>query len=101
MDWAAKELKVKEKSDWYNVTREQFLEIGGNTILNKFNYSSIFLFSTIYPDYNWLPWKFSMSTLNYWGDVKNQRTFMDWAAKELNVKEMSDWYKISNKVTLP
>jgi hypothetical protein len=26
---------------------------------------------------------------------------MDWAAAQLNVKEMSDWYKITQKVILP
>jgi hypothetical protein len=32
-------------------------------------------------------------------DSNIQRKFMDWAAKQLEVKEMSDWYKVTNKVT--
>jgi hypothetical protein len=53
----------------------------------------------VYPDYNWLPWKFGKCPANYWDDVKNQRKFMDWAAKELNIKDMSDWYNVSINVT--
>jgi hypothetical protein len=56
------------------------------------------MLSTLYPDYNWLPWKFSKVPFNYWQDLKNHRKFLDWAATQLNVKEMSDWYKISQKV---
>jgi hypothetical protein len=55
----------------------------------------------MYPDRDWLPWKFDDRPLNFWDDVKKQRKFMDWAAVQLNIKEMSDWYKVTQKVTLP
>jgi hypothetical protein len=32
--------------------------------------------------------------------MKNQRKFMDWAGNQLNIKEMSDWYNITTKVTV-
>ena len=48
----------------------------------------------VYPEYDWLPWKFEKCPKKYWHDVKNERKFMDWAGKELNVKEMSDWYNL-------
>jgi hypothetical protein len=53
------------------------------------------MLSTVYPEYEWLPWKFRKSPQNYWNDLKNQQKFMDWAGKQLKVNEMSDWYKIS------
>ena len=37
----------------------------------------------------------------FWSDTTNQRKFADWAASELNVKDKSDWYKISFKVHFP
>jgi hypothetical protein len=52
----------------------------------------------MYPEYEWLPWKFDMCPNNFWEDVKNQKRFLDWAGKELKIKEMSDWYKISKYV---
>ena len=56
------------------------------------------LVTTAYPEYEWLPWKFVRCPNSYWDDEKNQRKFMEWAGKELGIKEMSDWYKISNQV---
>jgi hypothetical protein len=64
----------------------------------KYNGSPSQLLSTLFPDYEWLPWKFDKCPANYWDDVNNQRKFMEWAAKELNIKEMSDWYNINYEV---
>jgi hypothetical protein len=57
------------------------------------------LLSSLYPQKEWLPWKFSQLPSNYWDDVNNQIKFMNWAAKELKIKEMSDWYNVTTKVT--
>jgi hypothetical protein len=112
LEWAAKELKIKDMSDWYNVTYKvtlplnicfngkDFHDIGGSNLLrSKYETSLLKLLSTMYPDYNWLPWKFEKSNQNILDTVKNPRKFMDWAATQLNINEMSDWYKI--KVMLP
>ena len=56
------------------------------------------LLKHVYFEYEWLPWKFEACPRNYWDKVENQRKFMDWAGKELKIKEMSDWYKISSTV---
>ena len=58
------------------------------------------LLTEVYPEYEWLPWKFDRCVTNYWTDIKNVRKFMDWAGKQLNVKEMSDWYNVSFTVEI-
>jgi hypothetical protein len=45
-----------------------------------------------------MPWKFDVCPDNFWKYIENQRKFMDWAAQQLNIKEPSDWYKITFKV---
>jgi hypothetical protein len=75
--------------------------LGGGSFLNsKYNGSPSQLLAEIYPDYNWLPWKFGKCPQKFWDDTKNQRKFMDWAAQELNIKEMTDWHKISYQVKI-
>jgi hypothetical protein len=54
----------------------------------------------MFPDYNWLPWKFEKSPQGFWENSENRKKFMNWAAKELNIKEMKDWYKVTHKVHL-
>ena len=52
----------------------------------------------MFPNYEWLPWKFNKVSPNFWDVPQNQRKFLDWFAKELNIKEMSDWYNVSVQV---
>jgi hypothetical protein len=52
----------------------------------------------MYPDYKWLPWKFDVCPRNFWEDMKNQKWFVDWASKQLNIQEFSDWYNVTFKV---
>ncbi len=56
------------------------------------------MLSTIYPEHKWLPWKFAAAQPGFWGDKNNQKLFLDWVEKELNIQEKSDWYKVSQKV---
>ena len=53
------------------------------------------MLSQVYPDYEWLPWKFDTVPRNFWLDVNNQRKFLEWAGKELKIKDMSDWYNVT------
>jgi hypothetical protein len=71
--------------------------MGGSSLLHKFNGSISGLLSGSYPDYNWLPWKFTRCPPEFWDDLKNQGKFMEWATKQLNI-EMSDWHKVSIQV---
>ena len=72
--------------------------MGGTTLVTG-QYPLMKLLPQVYPEYDWLLWRFSgKCPRNFWEDVKNQRKFMEWAGKELNIKENSDWYKINYKV---
>ena len=67
-------------------------------VRGKYDGSISKFLATIYPDYKWLPWKFHSCPHNFWSDIKNQRWFMDWAGKQLGLKDMADWYKVTGKV---
>ena len=99
MDWAGKELGIKDMSDWYKVTTNDIMKIGvGNQFLN---HSPIHkLVTDAYPEYEWLPWRFNKCPFSYWNDLKNQRKFMDWAGKQLGIKDMNDWYNVNYKVKI-
>jgi hypothetical protein len=75
-------------------------DVGGPSLLSRYNSSISLLLQSVYPQYDWLPWKFTTCPRHYWEEVKNQRKFMEWAGKQLNVKEMSDWYKVTVKVRI-
>lgn len=65
-------------------------------LIDQYNGSPAQLLAAVYPEYDWLPWKFERTTNNYWNDLKNQRKFMDWAAKQLNITSVNDWYRVKH-----
>jgi hypothetical protein len=66
--------------------------------MQKYMDSPYQLLSTVFPEHDWLPWKFGHTPKGYWENMKNQRLFVDWAGNRLNIKEMSDWYKVKQNV---
>jgi hypothetical protein len=73
--------------------------VDGGSVLWKHNNSLALALSKVYPEYEWLPWKFEKSPNKYWDNKENQKFFMNWLAKQLNIKELNDWYKVTLKVT--
>jgi hypothetical protein len=55
---------------------------------------------SIYPEYEWLSWRFTQIPKNFWEKMENQKKFVDWAGKKLGIKEMDDWYKILREVEI-
>jgi hypothetical protein len=56
------------------------------------------MLSNLYPEQEWLPWEFAKCPRSFWDDKNNQKKYMEWAGKQLKVKEMSDWYKLTQQV---
>jgi hypothetical protein len=73
-------------------------DAGAGSVMHYYHNSPSLLISTVFPEYEWLPWKFVGCPKHYWEDVNHQKKFIHWAAKQLNFKEMSDWYKVTQKV---
>ena len=106
----AKDFNITQMSDWYKITNKVFpcfplltikqyhSLIGSSTFDKDFNSSPIQFLTSVYPDFNWLPWKFERCPRNFWDDISNQLKFIHWAANDLKIKEMSDWYNITNEV---
>jgi hypothetical protein len=71
-------------------------DLGAFSLL-KYKYNSSFpqLLRSVYPEHEWLPWKFEKVPNKSWGDTNTQRKFMDLLSKELKIKEPSDWYNIT------
>lgn len=99
VDWVGNQLGVKEMSDWYKYTLQQFTSFGSSGLIyNHYNSSLYLLLSSIYPNYEWLPWRFVNTPRNFWGQKKNQKWFLDWAGKQLGVMDYIDWYNIDINV---
>jgi hypothetical protein len=76
--------------------------VGAGGLMNNNIYkgSPALLIPAVYPEYEWLPWKFSKTTKTFWADNKSVRRFLDWAGKQLGIKELEDWNKMKITVNL-
>lgn len=70
--------------------------LGASGLLSKYKDSPSDMLSSVYPDSEWLPWKFTTQK-TYFDSVENQKKFLEWAGKQLNIQELDDWYKFSRK----
>jgi hypothetical protein len=76
--------------------KKQIESIGGSGLLSVYKGSPVHLLSTVYPEYNWLPWKFSNVPVAYWTNVNNIKQFVNWISSQLNVTNLND---ITTEVT--
>ena len=77
---------------------KDLINIGGANLLRLHSNSMIKLLSAVYPDFEWLPWKFDTILRHFWPDIENQRKFMEWAGKQLKIKDKSEWYRVTSQV---
>lgn len=65
----------------------------------KIKYSSFAqLLSTVYPEQIWLPWRFESTPKLFWDQELNCKNFLNQISFHFKIKNLSDWYKIDQKV---
>lgn len=97
--WLSAQLNKTEgdMEAWYSVTYDDFLANHGKALLNKFDYSPYQILKHVFPQFEFLPWKFSRAPRGFWEKKENQLAYMKWLAKELKREEgiPEQWYTVS------
>ncbi len=116
---AASKLTVEQYNDWYNFAPDDLNnnKNGSNTTITTeeinatstptpatptsssnwlqfYGGSLVLALETVYPEYEWQPWKFSKVSRSFWEDLSNQRRYLDQVAQELNISTVQDWYRV-------
>jgi hypothetical protein len=95
-DELANTIGLKEFEDWYVLTRDDISKNGGGGLLQSVYQNSLSTaLRSIYPQHEWLPWKFKKVPVAFWEDKGNQNYFFSWLDKVLQIKDMDDWYRVS------
>ena len=97
MDHIGRQLKFDRMDNWYAVTSGIFISLGGKTLLQKYNNSISRAISTIYSEHKWRIWKFR-TPKDYWSNKENQKEYLNWLASDLGLKNMEDWYNITEGI---
>jgi len=97
-DKLGRQLEYSSFSDWYNITKEEVIEHGGNNLLSYYEYSPVKALLSIYPEFDWIIWKFRNAVpQGFWKQKINQRQFFDWLGKQLGFNSGPDWYNITRE----
>jgi hypothetical protein len=94
-DWVADELCIEKQNDWYNFTINGVKALSSSSILSlKFKNSLFRALYKVYPEFQWLHWKFTIAPDRFWDLQTNRTQFLQWIEEELNIRSEKDWYKV-------
>lgn len=78
-DWLQLKLGFKEMDGWYTIKQEEINKHGGQGLLrHHYNCSPSKALQEVYPEHNWLLWKFNSIPKSYWDAKNHQREFLEW-----------------------
>ena len=97
MDWLSRELGFVEFEDWYNISKEQIITYGGSGLMDIYRNSPMSALKSVYPEYEWVEWRFNRVPVGFWGNSRKEKEFLEWMGKQLFVNELDDWYRVSMK----
>jgi hypothetical protein len=95
--WLGKQLGYTTIEDWYKICKNDFYKNYGGRLLCKYNGSPCHILSSVYPNYEWLFWKFTIAPQNSWDSRENQLKYITWLGEQLGYTTIEDWYQIKQK----
>jgi hypothetical protein len=95
MDWVADQEGIARPEDWYSVSSTSIKSRGGARLIsNHYGDSLVAAIKAIYPEHEWLDWKFENAPTGFWTSPMNQRRFLEWVSKQLNATTLESWFEI-------
>jgi hypothetical protein len=89
------ELGVKCLDDWYKIKPIELRNRGGGKLLDKYDDSMYRVFTSLYPEHNWVVWGFGGQVPEgFWDSRSNRRAMFDWLADRIGVQKFEDWYNV-------
>lgn len=96
MEYAMKELGITSLDDWYTVSTPKMQRTRIAGLVSKTYAGSLRrALAAVFPEHDWLEWKFSRLAPRWINDPQNARRCVDWLGKQLGLQSISDWYSVS------
>jgi hypothetical protein len=94
--WLMNKLNYTTQNDYYNLQQKSFVDNGVGSLVGWYQDSTLNLLKDLFPEFEWLPWKFTIVSKSFdWHDKNNIKLWLDWFAKEHKYICMEDWYKLT------
>lgn len=95
MQWLGETLGIREPSDWYRVTNQDFRDHGGGAFLIHYDSTVSAAIKSYLPQYDWKEWMFDKTPKGFWQERKNRRRYITWLGEQLGFQTMEDWYRVT------
>jgi hypothetical protein len=79
----------------YELSMREIVKRGGQGLMQQTGSSVLQALKMAYPEHNFQPHRFKSVPKHHWESLENQRALFDDIFKQLQFKEMSDWYSIT------
>jgi hypothetical protein len=99
LDAVQKPLNITKYEDWYSITYQKFMSVDKSLpyyIWKRGPGSLPDAVASAYPEHTWHVWKFLKVPSGFWDSRENRRKVLSYIATQLNVKELADWYRVTN-----
>eukprot|EP01122_Echinamoeba_exundans_P001384 TRINITY_DN11454_c0_g1_i1.p1 TRINITY_DN11454_c0_g1~~TRINITY_DN11454_c0_g1_i1.p1 ORF type:complete len:569 (+),score=79.95 TRINITY_DN11454_c0_g1_i1:76-1782(+) len=94
-DRLARQLSIQSKEDWYKITTTLLRRLGAASLLKGHKGSLALALTAAYPDHHWQFWKLAKEPQRYWKEPQHAREFLEWAAAEMKMQRLEDWYHVN------
>ena len=98
LEWLVKNrgMDITNYENYYKITGKLITDAGGYGLLKYTKESVIDLLQIVFPEYEWLPWRFvKIPNSFHWEDIQHCKLWCEWVYEQNNFTSMEDWYKAS------
>jgi len=95
LTWLGDLLGFKSYNDWYKISNMAMRRNNGSSLLRQYKSSARHAVMAVFNEHQWSEWKFDSVPRGWWKNKANQRKFMDWAIKQLNITDFEQYYKLT------
>ena len=94
--------KLDNPHDWYNSFSQTELKTIFKNLRHIYKYftGTHEAIRAIFPEYNFLEWKFKNISDGYFNKTENKILYLKWVGNKYNLKTLEDWYKIKKEMFL-
>lgn len=82
------QLNFKSMEDWYEISSEQIRKFGGHGVLNYYQNSPSLAVQNIFPEHEWITWRFKNPPKDFWNFHRNQKNFFEWVRIKFQVENL-------------
>lgn len=98
LEWLYNIMGFTSDECWYKLRQDDLFKNHGRGLYSKYNCSILSILNSAYPDMEWLPWLFAITTNGTWNDIDNHKKYILWLADKLGISTPEGWYIYGAKI---